>query len=117
MCIRDSNLSVIIRDSWNKETRQWMPGEKNVLTYNSDGDEILYLVYSWNSNTNEWEWSAKAESTNTYTIDSTHVILSVNSRFDISKGVWTPHHRNELNYDSNGHMTLYNSSQLDSTTN
>lgn len=113
----NGNLSMIIRARWNNETRQWVPGEKNEMTYNSDGDQILYTVYSWNSITSEWEWDSKTESSNTYTIDSTHIILAVNYIFENSTGLWVPHHRNEVNYDSNGHMTLYNASLLDSTTN
>lgn len=117
--IFDANgqLSMIIKDRWDSETLQWKTGNKTVLSYNSNGDLILYADYSWNADTEEWEWEMKQESIHTYTEDNERVTVSVTYNYNNETGEWTPHHRNELNYDSNGKMTLYNASFFDNASN
>ena len=110
-------LSVILSDNWDSQTSQWNPGEKSELSYDADGNQILYANYVWNADNQKWEWDSKSESTHTYTEDSLHIIYSINYTYDKSTGVWTPHHRNELNYDKNGKRTLYNASFLDTVSN
>jgi len=113
----NGRLSMIIKDSWDRETRQWKTGNKTELSYNSNGDLILYADYWWNADTKEWVWKSKSESTHSYADDGSHSFFSINYTYNNETGEWTPHHRNQLNYDSNGKQTLYNASFLDSASN
>ena len=111
------NVSTLVFYSWNSEKGQWSTNKKDEMSYNTDGELILYYSSSWNHETGEWDLELKQESTHTYTEDNNHVVSSIVYNFNVETGEWTPHHRNELNYDSNGKRTLYNSSRLDSATN
>jgi len=117
--ILDANgrLSMLIKNSWDSNTREWKPDNKTELSYNSDGEIILYADYLWNTDTKEWAYKSKTESTHSFTEDGIHIILSNNYTYDKTKGEWMPHHRNEINYDSKGHLTLYNASFFDSGSN
>ncbi|MGE4433330.1 MAG: T9SS type A sorting domain-containing protein [Bacteroidales bacterium] len=110
-------ISTIISNDWNRETGQWNLSKKDELTYNSEGNLVLFFSSSWNQETEDWFLNIKQESTHSYTEENDHIVSSIVYSYNVVTGEWTPHHRNELNYDSNGHQTLYNASFLDSTTN
>ncbi len=107
-------LSMLIKDSWNSTTRQWKPNSKEEWSFDSNGERISYFYYSWNAETEQWVYASKSESTHSYPEDGTHIIFSINYTYDNAKGEWVFHHRNEMNYDSNGNLTLYNASFFDS---
>ncbi len=113
----NGDLSIAIINTWDTETRQWVHHEKNELAYDADGNMTLFSIFYWNNETEEWEWKRKQETTHTYTADNKHHIISINFTLDDKTGEWTYSYRNEVNYDSNGYMTLYNSSFWDSTAN
>lgn len=109
-------LSVSKADSWNKETRQWMNYTKYESSYNAKGELIITSAFSWNNDTGEWKYINKQEKSNSYSVDNVHNVFSINYVLNDSTGEWTPTYANELNYDSNGNMLLYNSSIWDIAT-
>lgn len=109
-------VSTIVSNNWNRETGRWDLSKKDELTYNSEGNLVLFFSSSWNQESEDWLLNTKQESTHSYTEDNDHVVSSIVYSYNVATGEWTPHHRNELNYDSNGHQTLYNASFLDSAT-
>ncbi len=117
--IFDANgrLSMYSKNSWDSNTSQWKQENKIELNYSPDGEVILYADYLWNAVINEWVWRSKTENTHSYTKDGMHIIFSINYTYDTGTKEWIPHHRNEINYDSNGNQTLYNASFFDSGSN
>lgn len=110
-------LSVSKADSWNKETRQWMNYTKYESSYNAKGELIITSAFSWNNDTGEWKYISKQEKSNTYSVDNVHNVFSINYVLNDSTGEWTPTYANELNYDPNGNLLLYNASLWESATN
>ncbi len=108
-------LSMLIKDSWDSDTREWKPNSKEEYKYNSDCEQ--YVECSWNAETKQWVNARKTESIHSYTENGLHIVISTNYTYDNIKGEWLIHHRNEMNYDVKGNQTLYNASFFDSISN
>lgn len=106
-------LTTIISDSWDNATNTWTISKKEEYSYDTEGNVILINIDTWNKTTATWQPSRKSEHTYSSTPNISRIYISVTYIFDTNSGEWTISHRNEINYDANGKMTLYNASFYD----
>jgi flagellar hook protein FlgE len=55
-----------IEESWEKTTNQWVDISKEEYTYDSNGNNTLYIVYIWNDTNSQW--IAKHNEKSTYDV-------------------------------------------------
>ena len=80
-----------------------IPSEKTVTEYDSIGNQILDIVYRWDSYTNDWFKSSKFE----YTYDSIgNMILQLEYYGYSYANEWIRYLKHENTYNSNENMTL-----------
>jgi hypothetical protein len=109
----NGQLTTIISDSWDDATATWTISKKEEYSYDTEGNVTLINIDTWNKTTATWQPSRKSENTYSSTPNISRIYISVTYIFDANSGEWTISHRNELNYDANGKMTLYNASFYD----
>lgn len=109
----NGQLATIISDKWDNTTGTWDINKKEEWSYDTEGNVILINIETWDKTTATWQPSRKSENTYSSTPNISRIYISVTYIFDANSGEWTISHRNELNYDANGKMTLYNASFYD----
>lgn len=88
--------------------------KQEYTTYDANGNNTLYIYYSWNSTSNQWVGSSKIEST----FDANgNIILSTSYFWDSSTNQWVGFDKNEVTYNANGNNILSTSYSWNSASN
>lgn len=131
----NDDIVLVITDTWNTTSNQYVPDTKEEYTYNNAHEITLNINYNWDSNANLWQNSDKTENTYTtfgkisttqeyiwnnnqwtpatsgaaktvYTYNGNNVLTQINTYYwDSSTSQWKDDRKNELVYGTNGYLT------------
>jgi len=105
-------MDSIIAVEWDSTTSQWENYRKHEYTYDSNGNNIVYIYSKWDSTTSQWENFYKRE----YTYDANGTRTSfISSLWNSTTTQWENYGKDEYTYDANGNMTFYLESSWEST--
>jgi uncharacterized protein YkuJ len=95
-------LDSIIYDTWDELTSQWIEEEKDIYTYDVNGNVILYVYYYRDEITSQWMGGDKEE----YTYDANgNMSYYIDYDWDEYASQWFDPYKSLYSYDANGNIT------------
>lgn len=82
---------------------QWVNSQRELYTYDSNGNEIEYISQIWDNMLNNWMDSNKSEKT--YNANN-QILTDSQYNWDNMQNTWTPLFKSSFAYDSQGNMIL-----------